>query len=97
MNRHRCLVLKVLAFVAVILFTALSPAAFAGPADQPMPYTVEPTRQVRETCNLDSICNDWAMHDLKNAYAAAIASSLDDPNVKVTAELLTQNGHKPTD
>ena len=44
-----------------------------------------------------AICDEWAMIDLKNAYTAAIASSLDDSDVKVTAELLTQNGYKPTD
>jgi len=44
-----------------------------------------------------AICDEWAMHDLKNAYTAAIASSLDDQNVQVTAELLTQYGYKPTD
>jgi hypothetical protein len=38
-----------------------------------------------------------SLHDLKNAYTAAIASSLDDTDVKVTAELLTKNGYKPTD
>jgi len=45
----------------------------------------------------EAICDEWAMIDLKNAYISAIASSLDDPDVKVTAELLTQNGFKPTD
>jgi hypothetical protein len=44
-----------------------------------------------------AICDEWAMIDLKNAYTAAIASSLDNPDVKVTDELLTQNGYKPTD
>ena len=45
----------------------------------------------------EAICDEWAMIDLKNAYISAIASSIDDPDVKVTAELLTQNGYKPTD
>jgi hypothetical protein len=45
----------------------------------------------------EAICDEWAMIDLKNAYISAIASSLDNPDVKVTAELLTQNGYKPTD
>ena len=36
-----------------------------------------------------AICDEMSLHDLKNAYTAAIASSLDDPDVKVTAELLT--------
>ena len=44
-----------------------------------------------------AICDEMSLHDLKNAYTAAIASSLDDPVVKVTAQLLTQNGYKPTD
>jgi len=206
MNRYRYLVLKI-ATAAVILFAVASPAAPAAypvPADQPMPYTVEPTRKVRVACNLDSmkdmeglavgeivynyrqcfqkagydfdksilhfatdygnnprsfndprrmvsgmtiglpvhaiatqaqqkevdlrryfpadevaaiaqvstaasnlkkrweedtaaICDEMSLHDLKNAYTAAIASSLDNPDVKVTAELLTQNGYKPTD
>jgi hypothetical protein len=203
MKHHKILFLKVAA-AAVILFTTASPAAFAVPADQPMPYTVEPTRKVRIACNLDSlkalegltveeivynyrqcfqkagydfdksilhfaadygknpqsfndprrmvsgmtiglpvhaiaaqaqqkqddlrryfpadevaaiaqvskvasnlkkrweedteaICDEWAMIDLKNAYISAIASSLDDLNVKITAELLTQNGYKPAD
>ena len=90
-TRINSLFLKVIAAAAaLILFTASAPAAFAAPADQPMPYTVDPTRKVREACNLDSICNEWAMHDLKNAYTAAIVSSLNDPDVKVTAELLTK-------
>jgi hypothetical protein len=33
----------------------------------------------------------------KVSKAAAIATSLDDPDVKVTAELLTQNGYKPSE
>ena len=202
MSPHRQMFLKVVA--AVILFTASSPIAFAAAADQPMPYTVDPTRKVRMACNMDSmkgieglavgeivyiyrqcfqkagydfdksilhfaadygnnpqsfndphrmisgmtiglpvhviaaqaqqtevdlrryfpadevtaiaqvskaashlkkrceddtaaICDEISLRDLKNAYTAAIASSLDDPDVKVTAELLTQNGYKPTD
>ena len=45
----------------------------------------------------EDICDEWAMIDIKNAYTAAIASSLDEPDIKITAELLTQNGYKPTD
>jgi hypothetical protein len=204
MKRYKILVLKVATAAALILFAASSPAAPAAPDDQPMPYTVDPTRKVRMACDLDSmkgmeglavgeivynfrqcfqkagydfdksilhlaadygnnpqsfndprrmvsgmtialpvhaiaaqaqqkdidlrryfpadevaaiaqvskaasnlkkrweedtaaICDEWAMIDLKNAYTAAVASSLDDPDVKVTAELLTQNGYKPTD
>ncbi|MFZ4439686.1 MAG: hypothetical protein ACOYOS_14760 [Syntrophales bacterium] len=44
-----------------------------------------------------AICDEWAMIDLKNAYISTIATSLDDPDVMVTAALLTQNGYKPTD
>jgi len=187
MNRYRCLVLKVVAAAIAILFTAPVPAAFAAPSDQPMPYTVDPTRKVRIACDLDSLkglegltvgeivytyrqCFQKAGYDfdksilhfaadygnnpqsfndprrmvsgmtiglpvhaiaaqaqqkevilrryfpadevaaiaqvskaasnLKKRWdedTAAIAASLDDPDVKVTAELLTQNGHKPTD
>jgi hypothetical protein len=46
-----------------------------------------------------AIGDEWAVIDLKNAYTAAVAIAAfrDDFNVKVTTELLTQNGYKPTD
>lgn len=204
MSRCRLLCIKIIA--AAVFFTASSPAAVAAFADQPMPYTDEPTQKVSEACHLDSpkglegldvgeivynfrkcfqkagydfdksilhfasdygnnpqsfndprrmvsgitiglpvqdiavqarkkkidlhryfpadevaaiaqvaeaasnlkkrweedtaaIGDEWAVSDLKNAYTAAIAiaASRDDFDVKVTTELLTQNGYKPTD